>query len=171
MSISDTGCGISAHEQLSIFDPFHQVDQKATRHHPGTGLGLAITKRLVDLQNGKIEVESELGKGTKFTVFLPYKIATNEQVEQARVKAEEPNNYDDLQGNKILVVEDNRINQLVVAKMLRKLGMDVTTADNGMEALEAFNASYFDLVLMDIQMPVMDGLAATRAIRMHVSAE
>lgn len=165
MTVTDTGDGISKEKLEEMFKKFTKTSADIFEGYASTGLGLAITKRLVDLQNGKIEVESEEGKGTKFTVFLPYKIATNEQVEQARVKAEEPNNYDELQGNKILVVEDNRINQLVVAKMLRKLGMEVTTADNGAEALEAFNSSYFDLVLMDIQMPVMDGYRATAEIR------
>ncbi len=165
MTVTDTGPGIAKEQMDDMFKKFTKTSTDIFEGYASTGLGLAITKRLVDLQNGKIEVESELGKGTKFTVYLPYKIATNEQVEQARVKAEEPNNYDELQGNKILVVEDNRINQLVVAKMLRKLGMEVITADNGAEALEAFNNSYFDLVLMDIQMPVMDGYRATAEIR------
>lgn len=165
MTVTDTGTGISQEKLEEMFKKFTKTSADIFEGYASSGLGLAITKRLVDLQNGKIEVDSTPGKGTKFTVFLPYKIATTDQVQQAKAKADAPANYEDLAGNKILVVEDNRINQLVVAKMLRKLGMEVVTADNGAEAMEAFDNSYFDLVLMDIQMPVMDGYRATAEIR------
>ena len=165
MTVTVTGQGIAKEKLEEMFRKFTKTSEDIFEGYASTGLGLAITKRLVDLQNGKIEVESEAGRGTTFTVFLPYKIATDEQVEMANIQQQKEPNFEDLSGHKILVVEDNRINQLVVAKMLRKIGMEVVTADNGAEALEAFNNSYFDLVLMDIQMPVMDGYRATAEIR------
>ena len=129
-----------------------------------SGLELAITKRLVDLQNGRIEAESELGKGTIFKVYLPYTIPSKtDKVESGSNNELLPYHY--LVGKKILVVEDNRINQLVVRKMLTKLGVKVTTADNGLESLDRISETYFDLILMDIQMPKMDGYRATAEIR------
>ncbi|MEO1624142.1 MAG: response regulator [Bacteroidota bacterium] len=132
--------------------------------YDSSGFGLTITKRLVDLQNGKIEVDSKVGEGTVFTIMLPYKIAEEVEKKKRTVDSKEAD-YSHLSGNKILLVEDNKINQLVVAKLLRKLGVEVITADNGFEALDAFEDSYFDLVLMDIQMPGMDGYRATAEIR------
>ncbi|MEM8906431.1 MAG: tetratricopeptide repeat protein, partial [Bacteroidota bacterium] len=161
ITIADTGKGI---EQDQLDEMFRQFSGNSGDIFEGyAGLGLAITKRLVDLQNGKIEVESTPGKGTKFTVYLPYKIA--DENEPTVDQANEVKSFDHLAGHKILLVEDNKINQLVVAKMLRKLGIEIVTADNGLEALDAFSVSYFDLVLMDIQMPKMDGYRATAEIR------
>lgn len=159
--IEDTGKGI---EQDKLDEMFRQFSGNSGDIFEGyAGLGLAITKRLVDLQNGKIEVESTPGKGTKFVVYLPYKIVDVSAAK--KVKSKEVKTFDHLAGHKILLVEDNKINQLVVAKMLRKLGIEIVTADNGLEALDAFSVSYFDLVLMDIQMPKMDGYRATAEIR------
>ncbi|MEL6864703.1 MAG: tetratricopeptide repeat protein, partial [Bacteroidota bacterium] len=165
VEIADTGNGIAQDKLDEMFRPFSQNHNDAFEGYETTGLGLAITKRLVDLQNGNIEVVSEEGKGTKFILQLPFKVA--DEAKKAEAKNQKPKDvsYDHLADNKILLVEDNRINQLVVAKMLRKLGMEVVTADNGFEALDAFEDSYFDLVLMDIQMPGMDGYRATAEIR------
>jgi len=169
ITIEDTGAGIEEDKLEEMFKKFSRKGADIFEGYAGTGLGLAITKRLVDLQNGKIEVDSKAGVGTKFTIYLPYKLANPEMIEAARSKtpvgADGKADYSHLKGQKILLVEDNRINQLVVAKMLRRLDIEVVTTDNGAEALDAFNESYFDLVLMDIQMPVMDGYRATAEIR------
>ena len=130
----------------------------------GERLSLAITKRLVELQNGKLEVQSIPGESTVFKILLPFKLSP-ESLKQ--VKDTTKADFSHLAGNRILVVEDNKINQLVVSKMLRKLGVEVSTADNGLEGLEVFEREYFDLVLMDIQMPEMDGYRATAEIRRH----
>ncbi len=162
MNIEDTGKGMDEAEYTQMFRELSN-NQSGDIFEGYAGLGLTITKRLVDLQNGKIEVESEIGKGTKFTIYLPFKISTN----KAPVKRENRTlkSFEHLKGYKIMVVEDNKINQLVVAKMLRKIGVEVVTADDGVEALEALDHAYFDLILMDIQMPNMDGYRATAEIR------
>jgi len=164
LTIADTGKGM---DQSQLDDMFQSFKRKASDMFEGygsTGLELAITKRLVDLQNGKIEGNSKVGSGTTFTLYLPFKIA-DEKSKDSVVKKAEKKSFEHLSGNRILLVEDNRINQLVVAKLLRKLDIDVVTADNGLEALEAIDKMYFDLCLMDIQMPKMDGYRATAEIR------
>ncbi|MFK8103905.1 MAG: tetratricopeptide repeat protein [Saprospiraceae bacterium] len=168
LKVTDTGSGIPQDKLGEMFRKFANGNvNDIFEGYANAGLGLAITKRLVDLQNGKIEVDSKEGKGTSFTIYLPYK-----NVEERAANLNDPTkmkkatkNYDHLEGNKVLLVEDNKINQLVVAKMLRKLGMEVVTADHGLEALDEFATSYFDLVLMDIQMPKMDGYRTTAEIR------
>ncbi len=162
MHIEDNGKGMDEAEYTQMFRELSN-NQSGDIFEGYAGLGLTITKRLVDLQNGKIEVESEVGKGTKFTIYLPFKISENKA--PVKVKNRTLKSFEHLKGYKIMVVEDNKINQLVVAKMLRKIGVEVVTADDGLEALEALEHSYFDLVLMDIQMPNMDGYRATAEIR------
>lgn len=130
-------------------------------------LSLAITKRLVEQQNGRFEIENLFGEATRYTVFMPFKKSFHLQKNIIQVSSPD---YSQLQGAKVLVVEDNKINQLVVAKILRQHGMTVVTADNGSEALEHFELHNFDLVLMDIQMPVMDGYRATAEMRNHPSS-
>lgn len=141
---------------------FNEEDEHTA--YQGQHFSLSITKRLVELQNGKMTIEVEKGVGTKFTVVLPFKVAAdgNENVVNNTGKEKI-----DLNGRRILVVEDNKINQLVVSKMLVKNGAEVVAASNGLEALEVFDHQSFDLVLMDIQMPVMDGYRATAEIRRH----
>jgi CheY-like chemotaxis protein len=129
--------------------------------YEGRYLSLAITKKLIELQNGKFDIRCRDG-GVVYSVSLKFKVVKAKQ--KAAQKPPEPN-YSHLTGKRILVVEDNKINQLVVAKLLKKLNVEVTTADNGEEALKAFEQENFDLVLMDIQMPVMDGYRATKEIR------
>jgi signal transduction histidine kinase/CheY-like chemotaxis protein len=162
--VEDTGNGIDPAKLEEMFRKFSsQSNEELFEGYASSGLGLAITKRLVDLQNGKIEVESIPDQGTKFTILLPFRtIDASKYVEN---KNDGPKDYSHLSENKVLLVEDNKINQLVVAKMLRKLGMEVVTADDGLEALEAYSMQYFDLVLMDIQMPKMDGYRTTAEIR------
>ena len=161
--VEDSGIGMTPEKMNDLFLQTPVKTGDIMEGYSSSGLGLAITKRLVDLQNGKLEVQSEIGRGTTFTVYLPFKQAS--ETDDQKVTKKTPPTFDHLENNKILLVEDNRINQLVVAKMLRKLGMEVVTADNGLEALDRFEESYFDLVLMDIQMPEMDGYRATAEIR------
>lgn len=123
---------------------------------------LTITKRLIELQNGRLELENDTENTAKYTVLLPFKAAFTAQNNIIQLNLSDKS-Y--LNGCRVLLVEDNKINQLVVAKLLRKNGIDVVTADNGLEALEAVNSQDFDLILMDIQMPEMDGYRATSEIR------
>lgn len=162
--VEDTGKGIDPKKLEEMFRKFSSTsNEDLFEGYAASGLGLAITKRLIDLQNGRIEVDSVPERGTIFTVYLPYKVVDMSKRTQAAMP--KPKDYNHLVGNKVLLVEDNKINQLVVAKMLRKLGMEVITADDGLEALEAYAHQYFDLVLMDIQMPNMDGYRTTAEIR------
>jgi two-component system, sensor histidine kinase len=166
IEVSDTGAGIPADKLALIFDKFTQADSSISRKFGGTGLGLAITRKLIELQGGTIRVESELGKGSKFTVEIPFDVIARETAAAApavrQVAAAAP-----ASGNaRLLLVEDNAINQRVVLAMLRKKGYTLDVANNGQEALEQMEANEpYDLILMDVQMPVLDGLETTRAIR------
>jgi len=160
--VRDTGIGIPKDKHEMIFESFTQASTDTTRHFGGTGLGLAICKKLVELQNGKIEVVSEPDKGSTFRFILSFGIPE----EGARIEAGEPNeSYTGLEGKKILVAEDNRINFFVANKFLTGWGIRVTHVENGKLALEILEKESFDLILMDLHMPVMDGIEATRKIR------
>ncbi|MEW6076978.1 MAG: PAS domain S-box protein [Thermodesulfobacteriota bacterium] len=163
LAVADTGIGIPAEQHQKIFDSFTQVDASTTRRYGGTGLGLAITKRLVALLGGEIGLSSELGKGSTFWFVMPFE----KQIRQPPVRenVSVPGNIPDRRSPlNILIVEDNPISLKVIAQMVEKLGHSFSIALNGAEAVEAFNGQEFDLVLMDIQMPVMDGITATRRI-------
>lgn len=165
--VIDTGIGIPSDKLNTIFESFSQADASVTRKYGGTGLGLTIVKQLVELQNGKVEVVSQLNKGTTFTVIIPYALAETEDGEK-RLKVNHPHRGDNhnLKNLKILLAEDNDINQLYATSILKMWGCEATVAENGYVALEQVRNNHFDLVLMDIQMPVMDGYEATKAIRM-----
>ncbi|MFO1424166.1 MAG: ATP-binding protein [Candidatus Competibacteraceae bacterium] len=168
-SVSDTGIGLTPEQQERLFGAFSQADTSTTRKFGGTGLGLAISKRLAELMGGEISVESEHGKGSTFHFSAPFtrgegradailseanawRVVT--EFERARWR-----------GARVLVVEDNPLNQQVIQEFLAKAGVDVIIAENGLEAIEAAQIQSFDAVLMDIQMPVMDGLRATQELR------
>jgi CheY-like chemotaxis protein len=169
ITVEDSGTGIPADKLLSIFDEFTQADGTVSRKYGGTGLGLAITRKLVELHRGEIKVNSELGRGTAFTVTLPCEarvtVSGNPGAIAAPVPATPRTGSPDPIA-RILVVEDNQVNQKVVTAVLRKRGFYIELANDGQEALSKLESSAaFDLVLMDVQMPVLDGLEATRIIR------
>ncbi len=161
--ISDTGIGIAPEKLECIFDPFAQAENSTTRKYGGTGLGLSIVDRLVRMMNGHIRVDSELGRGTVFHVDIELQPATDPIA--ATPTLDHDAARDRLTGRKILFVEDTPVNQKIGEKLLARYGCLVTTAGDGQQALDALEQSAFDLVLMDIQMPVMDGIEATRQQR------
>lgn len=164
--ISDSGMGISEAQKARLFQAFSQTDSSITRKHGGTGLGLVISQRLVLALGGdKIEVISQPNVGSTFSFNLPLIACSAQQTAQLKAKmAHVSRDTSPLSGH-ILLVEDNEINQEVAQAQLRQMGFTVTLAENGQEAVERVKHQTFDLVLMDIQMPVMDGYQSTRAIR------
>lgn len=157
-SVTDTGIGIPAGRLGIIFDPFSQVDYSMTRKYGGTGLGLALCKQFTELMGGTIKAESREGEGSVFTLDLALKTV-------AEAVPEESTEQESLEGLQVLVVEDNEINQRIARKILERLGCNVTVANNGLEAVDYLIKKSCDVILMDCQMPVMDGLDATRRIR------
>jgi CheY-like chemotaxis protein len=164
-AVSDTGIGISAEDQPRLFQDFVQVGD-TTQHIQGTGLGLAISRDLVHMMDGELSLQSELGKGSTFRVTLPLHLgdvvaaaaateplqgATTQRVAQQQIK--------------VLLVEDNEANQLVSVAMLSELGCETTIAENGLVAIDEFMRLRPDVILMDCNMPVMDGFESTRRIR------
>ena len=163
-SCKDTGIGMSPEFQKHAFEIFTQEHGTSRTDYEGTGIGLSIVKRLVDLMRGEIRMESEVGKGTDFTIILSFAIDREYYDEKNHRKPEE----NSLQNVRILVVEDNELNMEIAEFMLTEKGADITKAGNGQEAVDIFRSSgegFFDLILMDIMMPVMDGLEAARQIR------
>ncbi len=161
--IKDTGIGIPKSKLKTIFESFSQADASVTRKYGGTGLGLTIVRQLVQLQHGTIKVMSEENQGSVFTVIVPYKQGiANEQSSKSKAGS---NKSLQLQNASILLVEDNDINRLYAGSILKMWSCKFDTAENGEVALEKFKNSHFDLILMDIQMPVMDGFETTKAIR------
>ena len=162
--IRDTGIGIAKEKLSEIFERFRQAEDSITRTYGGTGLGLSIVKDLVDLQHGDISVESEPGRGTVFSISIPYQV-TAVQTVQAVGAVGTVEGIGTIGAAKVLVVEDNKMNQSLLRHLLTAWKLSFDMADNGVEALEKLWAGSYDLVLMDVQMPGMDGYAATREIR------
>ncbi|MCB9556326.1 MAG: response regulator [Deltaproteobacteria bacterium] len=161
LSVTDTGCGISPDKQQAIFESFVQADSSVSRRYGGTGLGLSIASGLVQAMNGTITVESDLGKGSSFTVVVPLPL-TEEPPRKGLTASDE---VSVLRPSRILLAEDHPVSQLFTRRLLEKNGHEVVAVSDGREALAALKHEKFDVALLDIEMPIMDGLTATRAIR------
>lgn len=162
--VSDTGIGIDKEKLTEVFERFNQGEDSITRNYGGTGLGLSIVKNLILLQHGNIEVSSEQGKGTTFNFYIPYGISA-EQIQN--VPALDINHFKDKNNMpwRVLVVDDNAINQSLMKHLLLQWNVDFDIVANGVEAIENLRHQTYDLILMDIQMPQMDGYTATQQIR------
>ncbi|MEH6449235.1 MAG: ATP-binding protein [Oleispira sp.] len=162
--VTDTGLGIPTSQQQDIFTAFTQLDMDMSKRQKGSGLGLAICQQLCQLMSGNIQVKSEPGKGSSFTIELPMLLAgkrispTNRKSPLINIQRK--------YNKRVLLVEDNIVNQKVTAILLKKLGLQVQIANNGQEALDICHKEIFDIILMDIQMPIMDGIQATEFLSM-----
>lgn len=168
-SISDTGIGIAPSLLNTVFEPFTQLDNSNTRQYGGTGLGLYICRNLAKLMGGEMQLESRLAIGTKASFSLPL-IEAEEKLIEAPLELESKNRDDSLlvfNPTRVLLVEDNPLNQRIVGQMLHNYGFDVIMAANGLEALNILQKSPISIILMDMQMPVMDGYETTQHIRQH----
>jgi signal transduction histidine kinase len=160
--VQDTGIGIPAHKQQEVFDSFTQADTDTTRKYGGTGLGLAISKKLVNLFSGELQLQSEEGKGSTFYFTAELEINENAKMYINDERVKQLPTFDNI---KILIAEDNAVNMSVARKFLIKWGIEVHEAVNGLEAVEKFGKGVFDLVLIDLEMPEMDGITALAEIR------
>jgi signal transduction histidine kinase/ActR/RegA family two-component response regulator len=160
--VKDSGIGIAKDKIDLIFQSFTQADIRTTRKYGGSGLGLTISKSLVDMMNGKMLVSSELNVGTSFIVELPFAISNNKVEEEVEKRISD---FENLAGVQILVAEDNKVNMLVVRSLLQKWGAKVDMVENGFEAIRLVKENVYDLILMDLEMPVMDGPTAVTNIR------
>lgn len=160
--VRDTGIGIPADKHKEIFESFTQADVDTTRKYGGTGLGLSITRKLVSMFGSELKLESETGKGSTFHFTLELPINENRKL---YINEEKARYLNELPGVRILLAEDNPVNMAVAKRFLQKWGIVVTEARNGIEAVEKFRPGYFDLLLVDLEMPEMDGASALREIR------
>ncbi len=167
VTVEDTGIGIPEEHLRGIFDPFVQAEEAYTRRFQGAGLGLSIVRRLVDLLGGSISVDSVVGEGTTFYLMLPFGVAADARPCDGGAASPSPCSCS--AGLRVLIAEDDPVSLLMSRRMLERAGCEVVAATNGEEALRSFCSHSIDLILMDIQMPVMDGLAAAVSIRQAAS--
>ena len=164
MSIKDTGVGIPAAMVIKVFDDFEQVENNISKRFKGTGLGLSITKKLVENQNGHIQIESSEGKGTTVDIIIPYELVTSNQIslkEEKRIESEF------LEEKKVLIIDDEPFNRKLLKIILIQWGAVVEEAHDGENALSLINMRHYDLVMMDVRMPGMSGIEITERIRKH----
>jgi CheY-like chemotaxis protein len=170
-SFKDTGIGIPKSEMENLFKPFFQVDATESRSYGGTGLGLSITRKLVELMDGIIQVNSELTKGSEFTVTLPVEckqgLLDDSQIEQS----ESMSNARSLKDLRVLLADDNEMIRSVYSALIQSLGCECILANDGQQAIDRYKKEKFDLILMDCHMPVLDGFSATAAIRQLETAD
>jgi CheY-like chemotaxis protein len=166
--VTDTGIGISPAKQRQLFQAFSQADASVTRNYGGTGLGLVISKQLIEQMGGSIRLQSQEGVGSSFIFSVMLGIT-----DLAGVRDSKPHSiplfnnpeFQNLRGARVLLVEDNEINRIVLVELLEKQGVQVDIAENGVEALSKLDHYHYDCVLMDVQMPIMDGFQATRCLK------
>ncbi len=163
--ISDSGIGIKKEKQKNIFSSFSQADSSTTREYGGTGLGLTISKLLAELMGGTVHFKSTFGKGSSFWTDIVLEYPKNQKKQTIKIEKPKGLSIDNLNNIRILVAEDNSINQKFIKRLLEKNNAKVEIANHGREALEMFQANTYDIILMDVNMPVMDGYEATRQIR------
>ncbi|TAG26133.1 MAG: response regulator [Burkholderiales bacterium] len=162
VKVRDTGLGMNSEQQEHIFDAFTQADSSTTRRYGGTGLGLAICKRLVQAMNGKLSVVSAPGQGSEFRFYVPVREASRSDIAMTAPMALDASHW---RGLRLLVAEDQPINQLLIRKLLESTGCHMTLVSDGLQAVQHCEREAIDLILMDVQMPVMDGMTATAEIR------
>lgn len=163
-SVKDTGVGVPENIADYLFEPFTQADSNISRKFGGTGLGLAISRKLARLMGGKIWLKNLEGRGSCFCFEVPLALASQGAAEELEQREKGAEKALDRQGLQILVAEDNRVNQLVILSVLKKIGYQADVVNNGLEALEALDKKHYDLIFMDVMMPVMNGLEATKEI-------
>ena len=162
-TISDTGIGMSQDQLPLLFNPFTQLDNSSTKSFSGTGLGLVISKQLCEMMNGIVGVKSKLGDGSTF--WFTFEVPEIAPFEVENKNTNSPQLVVDFKGLKVLVVDDNLVNRKVATEILKNHNCQVDTAVNGKEAIEKITENNYEIVLMDIQMPVMDGITATIEIK------
>ncbi|MBP7555252.1 MAG: response regulator [Chitinophagaceae bacterium] len=170
ISVADSGIGIESDQLDRIFERFQQAEDSVTRKYGGTGLGLSIVKDLVTLLQGSITVESRPGQGTQFSLVIPFGVAKDNDIQQTDEQQNQPA-AGSLQGMEILVAEDNEINQSLIRHLLDRWGATCSFAYNGQDCIEQLRAHHFHVILMDIQMPVMDGYTASQEIRQVLKSD